>query len=102
MRTFSVVPAARAELEDAACWYDDQRSDLGSDFLDEVYRTLIAIKEHGEYATAPLERIQHAMVRRAFVRRFPYVVIFVETMTTREVIMIRHERSAPATWRSRL
>ena len=42
------------------------------------------------------------VVRREFVDRFPYVVIFVETEVLRRVIMIRRGSSDPARWRSRV
>ena len=41
-------------------------------------------------------------IRREFVDRFPYHVIFVETEALRRVIMIRRGNSSPARWRSRV
>jgi hypothetical protein len=42
------------------------------------------------------------VVRREFVARFPYVVVFVETSEQRRVIMIRRGSSDPVRWRSRV
>jgi hypothetical protein len=42
------------------------------------------------------------VIRREFVDRFPYQVIFVETDALRRVIMIRRGSSSPARWRSRV
>lgn len=52
--------------------------------------------------TAPIATIEGGVVRRDFVDRFPYVVVFVETDEQRKVIMIRRGSSNPSRWRSRL
>jgi hypothetical protein len=46
--------------------------------------------------------VRGSAIRREFVDRFPYAVIFVETEALRRVIMIRRGSSAPARWRSRV
>lgn len=51
---------------------------------------------------APIASVEGAVVRREFVERFPYVVVFVETNEERRVIMIRRGSSDPARWRSRV
>jgi hypothetical protein len=38
--TLEFHEAAKAELRDAADYYDDQREGLGSEFLDEIERLL--------------------------------------------------------------
>lgn len=42
------------------------------------------------------------VVRREFVDRFLYVVVFVETQDLRQMIMIRRGSSSPVRWRSRV
>lgn len=54
------------------------------------------------FPTAPIATVESGVVRREFVERFPYVVVFVETNDERRVIMIRRGSSDPARWRSRL
>ena len=44
--TIRLRPEAEADVSDAARWYEAQRSGLGSEFLDEVLRTLSSISEH--------------------------------------------------------
>ena len=51
---------------------------------------------------APIARYEGFVVRREFVHRFPYLVMFVESDTLRRVIMIRRSDSDPAVWRSRI
>ena len=46
--------------------------------------------------------LDHGMVRREFVRRFPYLVIFVETEVMRRVILIRRGNVDPARWKARI
>ena len=59
------------------------------DFIAEVERVLARIETREKFPTAPLMTVEDGVVRREFVRRFPYLVIFVETETVRKVIMIR-------------
>jgi hypothetical protein len=52
-----------------------------------VDRVLIRIAHEVKFATAPIATIEGGVIRREFVERFPYVVIFVETDEQRRVIM---------------
>ncbi len=102
MRRFKVDPLAQSELDDAVGWYEREREGLGLEFIEEVDRVLARIETLEEFATSPLAMLDHGVVRRAFVRRFPYVVVFVETDTARRVIMIRRGNVSPARSRSRI
>jgi toxin ParE1/3/4 len=97
-----IEPVALAEFEDAAAWYESQRSGLGDEFIGELDRTLARIEHEEQFETAPVATTPGAVVRREFVHRFPYVVFFVETPDSRRVIMIRRENTNPALWKSRL
>jgi hypothetical protein len=102
VREFRVEPIAQAEFADAAGWYEREREGLGSEFITEVDRVLTRIHDEPAFATAPIATVPDGVVRREFVHRFPYVVVFVETATVRKVIMIRRGSSHPARWRTRL
>ena len=102
MKAFRVEAVAQTEFEEAAGWYEAQRSGLGLDFIAEVDRVLLRIASEESFATAPIATVNGGVVRREFVERFPYVVLFVETDNERRVIMIRRGNSSPARWRSRL
>jgi hypothetical protein len=54
-------PKAEEDLRTAACWYESQRGLLGSQFLDEINRSISALKESPE---------RHAVYYRGF-RRMP-------------------------------
>ncbi|MEO7735483.1 MAG: hypothetical protein ABIY55_31305 [Kofleriaceae bacterium] len=102
MRRFKVDPLAQVELDDAAGWYEQEREGLGLEFIEEVDRVLARIETQEKFVTSPLAVLDHGVVRREFVRRFPYVVVFVETDAARRVIMIRRGNVSPARWRSRI
>ncbi len=79
-----------------------QRDGLGLEFAAEVDRGLMRVAHEEKFATAPIATIEGGVVRREFVDRFPYVVVFVETSDQRRVIMIRRGSSNPIRWRSRV
>ena len=102
MKDFRVEAIAQTEFEEAAGWYESQRDGLGSEFIAEVDRVLVRIAHEEAFVTAPIATIEGAVVRRDFVERFPYIVVFVDACDQRRVIMIRRGSSDPARWRSRL
>jgi hypothetical protein len=102
VKDFRVEAVAQTEFEEAACWYETQREGLGFHFIAEVDRVLMRIAHDEKFSTAPIATVEGGVVRREFVDRFPYVVVFVETSEHRKVIMIRRGSSDPARWRSRL
>ena len=102
MKDFRVEAIAQTEFEEAAVWYERQRSGLGLEFIAEVDCVLVRIAHADRFTTAPIATMRGGVIRREFVDRFPYHVIFVETEALRRVIMIRRGSSAPARWRSRV
>lgn len=102
MKNFRVEAIAQSEFEEAAAWYESQREGLGIEFIVEIDRVLSRVSHEHSFATAPIATVPGGEVRREFVDRFPYVVVFVETADLRKVIMIRRGSSNPARWRSRL
>lgn len=101
MKDFRVEAVAQAEFEEAAGWYELQREGLGLEFIAEVDRVLLRIAHEEKFATAPIALVEGGVVRRAFVDRFPFVIVFVETDERRRVIMIRRGSSDPVRWHSR-
>lgn len=89
MRDFRVEAVAQAEFEEAAAYYETKRDGLGLEFIAEVDRVLIRIAHEPTFRTAPIATVAGGVMRREFVERFPYVVVFVETDEQRNVIMIR-------------
>jgi plasmid stabilization system protein ParE len=93
---------AQEELVEAARYYEAQRSQLGSEFFDAVERTLLAMEEAPERARRhpflPLE----SGVFRCRMRRFPYVIVFVEQGAVNRIVSVSHVRREPLYWLSRL
>jgi plasmid stabilization system protein ParE len=87
--TLPVVLTAEAEadLDEAAQWYEQRSSGLGSDLVSRVRDTLAQIS-----STPLLYPEVHAGIRRASVRRFPYGVFYRPGKNRIEVIAVFHDR----------
>lgn len=95
-RRFIVRPFAEADLEDAARWYEDERSGLSERFLSDVDRTFSRIAER------PLQfPLVAGDVRRALLDTFPYAVYFRTPSDAVVVLAVLHLRRNPKAWRGR-
>ena len=92
-----ILPEAEADLSEAQEWYDQQRMGLGADLLQCVEETLRRIDQLPE-----MHGIVHKDVRRAVVRRFPYVVYYRVVAGEATVVAIMHSRRNPQDWQSRI
>lgn len=88
--------AAKNEFEDAAVWYDQQRSGLGEEFIIEIEQSLAS-------AGASPQRypIVFGDVRRTVARRFPYAVYFRTRSDNLVVLAVFHGRRNPVIWQRR-
>jgi len=93
-----IEPEARAELREAAHWYEAARPGLGVEFTLEVDRALERIAEAGRNfpTVAGTED-----VRRVLLERFPYAVVFVVGDNRATVISVAHGRRRPLYWIAR-
>ncbi len=66
-----LLPEARDEFDAAVDWYEQQSSGLGSTFLDRVRDVFGRIS-----ANPQLHGFVYQDVRKAVVRKFPYVVLY--------------------------
>lgn len=89
-------PQARAEVEAAREWYEQQAPGLGSRFVSALDDSLLRLAE---------QPLAHACVsgdlRRAHLRRFPYAVFFRTRGDEVVVVAVMHGRRHPQRWRSR-
>jgi plasmid stabilization system protein ParE len=90
-------PAALAELEQAAEWYDAQGSKLRREFLAEVLAGLDRIIERPR-AWQPLGR----GLRRFRLSRFPYGIAYEVNDERILIIAIAHLHRKPGYWKRRL
>jgi plasmid stabilization system protein ParE len=94
--TVHLRPEARADVSSVASWYEEQKTGLGSEFLDEVLRTLSMIEE-----TPELYPRVHEDIRRALTRRFPFGVFYIAEGSDQVVLAVMHGSRDPTTWQRR-
>ena len=95
-RQLRVLPAVDEDLAEARDWYDKRREGLGQEFLAQVDAAIEFISVNPELRPA-----EFRSVRRAKVRRFPYIVYYRIVEPDIEVLAILHGRRNPRVWRSR-
>lgn len=90
------TPEAARELVEARAWYDDRREGLGEEFQRAFDATAASLLDHSE---------AHALVyrtrRRAFIRRFPYFLLYEVVGETAVVLGCVHFARNPVIWRRR-
>jgi plasmid stabilization system protein ParE len=96
-----VSEEARAELDEAGRWYEAQRVGLGRDFLLAVDAAVARIEQNPGVG-APLPRVRDDAVRRMFVRRFPYHVVYIQLPDRIQILAFAHDRRRPRYWVGRL
>jgi toxin ParE1/3/4 len=91
-------PAAIADLDDAAVWYDERSAGLGREFVREVVAAISSLQSAPQRA-----RLRHrtAGIRWIYPRRFPYQVIYRTEGTRVVVLAILHASRSDAAWRDR-
>ena len=89
-------PEAQAEFDKAFDWYEQQRPGLGVDFAEHVQELLDRIVE-----TPLLYSKIFKDVRRAVLRRFPYLVLYQIEKSQILVLAIFHVKRHPSIWMSR-
>lgn len=87
---------AERDLYSAASWYEQQRSGLGHEFLDEILSALQVIPEQ------PLMYpVVHRNTRRALISRFPFGIYFRVEQSCIVVLAIMHASRHPHRWQER-
>ena len=97
--SLSVVfrPAARAEFDGAALWYEDRQPGLGVQFVGEIDRAVdLASRYPDRYP------VTHREVRCIRARRFPYSIFYVVEPQRIVVLAVFHARRDPAIWQARV
>ena len=96
--TYRVIvrPLAERDLLDAKTWYDQRRPGLGSEFLD----TFDELRDRLERTPLIYPAVYRGL-RRAVLRRFPYLVYFALHGQTVSVIACLHAARDPEVIRRR-
>jgi len=88
--------AARAEFDEAHAWYERQQIGLGEEFSERVHDLLTRIAE-----TPLMHQCIYKDIRRAMVRRFPYLVLYRVKSDHVRVIGVFHSSRNPKIWQVR-
>lgn len=92
-------PEARAEFRSAALWYEERRNRLGGEFVAEVDAALQRISEAPKlFPRWPGAEQAPALIRKAPVERFPYVIAFEEHEHYALVLAVAHQKRRPLYW----
>ncbi len=91
------LAAAEIEQTDAALYYELQRTGLGSDFVDELERTVGRVIAHPT-AWSPGSR----RTRSCQMKRFPYSVIYRVYEEEILVVALQHQSREPRLWEHRI
>ena len=83
-------PEAEEEIGEAAVWYEERGLGLGVAFLDEVPRIIGHLR-----ATPERYPIVEEPIRKAVLRRFPYLLLFSATDDEVVVISCFHTKRDP-------
>lgn len=90
-------PEAEADLLAARAWYERDRSELGEAFTDSFEAMIARLKARPELYAVALQNI-----RRAKLRRFPYLVYYRVLSDRIEVIGVLHGSRNPRIWQERI
>lgn len=88
--------AARREFDDAALWYEERMTGLGSQFVSEINRAIDLASEHPQRFP-----VVHRDVRCAKARRFPNSVFFRAEPERLVVLAVFHASRDPGVWQER-
>ena len=91
-----IRPEAELDLADATLWYEERRSELGRQFLDEAASTFSLIAE-----TPHLYPIVHRNTRRALMHRFPFGIYYQVEATAVVILAVMHGSRHPHRWKRR-
>ena len=89
---------ARAELLQAATYYEEQAEGLGGQFIDEAQRVVDLLADSPGLGS-PV--VAHDALRRWPLRRFPYYVVYRDGEDALFVLAVAHERRRPRYWSER-
>ncbi len=97
MKPVRFLDPAKAEMGDAAEYYELQAEGLGFAFLDEIERVV------GLIGSSPRAGVEIGkLVRRRVAKSFPFNVLYVDDEKEIVVVAVMHQRRRPEYWRERL
>lgn len=88
---------AESDIQTSYRWYEQQRSGLGSEFLDALDQAISGIERLPEQ-----HPIVYKEVRRVLLKRFPYAVFYIHEPLRTVILAVIHQRREPSRWQGRL
>ena len=92
---------AEAEMAEAARWYEQHRVGLGLEFLAAVDASVARIEENPRVGSRT-PGVDDEQIRRVFVRRFPYHVVYIQLPDRLQILAVAHDRRRPTYWVGRI
>mgnify|MGYP000679926731 CR=1 FL=1 len=97
MKNITIRKDAELDIDDAYRWYETNKDGLGDKFLENLTESFRKMKEFPKiYPTV------HRNIRRAFVRKFPYGIFYLESEESTIVVAVMHAKKNPTNWRVRI
>lgn len=94
---FTFHPDAVSEIIHATEYYQEKAKDLGLEFLDEVFNTVLRIME---FPTAFTQFSQNS--RRCLINRFPFAIIYQIRKNEIFIVAVTHLSMKPGYWKERV
>ena|SRR3990172_11535647 len=101
-KSVRVDPEAVEEMAAAMDWYDGERPGLGAEFFDEAREAIRSLERPGVECRPVLGVPSDLGAHRKLLRRFPYLVVFVELEAHIRVLAVAHAKRRPGYWLERI
>ena len=88
------LPEVSDDIAGAVNWYRQERPDLGTEFIEDIYVFLEEI-----FATPLTRRLVYKDYRRGFMQRYPYAVYYRVSRDEVVISLVFHTARNPATMR---
>lgn len=92
-----VRPKAKADIREAALWYEKQHAGLAGPFLLSVAKAIDGLR-----ATPKMHQIVVDDIRRKLLQRFPYFLYYQVEESRVVVVGLFHTSRDPQTWQDRV
>lgn len=88
---------ARLDIQESWLWYENQKANLGNEFLLSVEAALSEVERNPFHY-----QIIYNNVRLAILKRFPYKVVYSIEETRIGIIGVLHNKRDPSVWMVRM
>jgi toxin ParE1/3/4 len=97
MKPILLHTQAKTEMREARDYYEEQKPDLGFEFVEEVEDGIERIQQNPRGFPV----FQNSSYRRCLLKRFPYRILFRESDQDIRIIAIAHFKRKPDYWKKR-